>query len=87
MTPIDQLREKVLTLQNALLTAHPSMPVLLREIHQNLKADEELVTLLTEEEIGVIVNGLQKQTQTTIIAAITKKGTGKSLKKTTLADL
>lgn len=88
MTPIEQLKEKVLSLQNALLTAHPSMPVLLRDIHNNLKADEEIVTLLSEEDIGIIVSGLQKQTQTVIIAATMKKGNGsKSLKKVTLDDL
>lgn len=88
MTPIDQLREKVLTLQNALLTQHPSMPSLLRDIHNNLKQDEEIVTLLSEEEIGVIVNGLMKQTQTVILSAALKKGSGgKSLKKVTVDDL
>lgn len=87
MTPAEQLSEKVLSLQTALLTAHPSMPVLLREIHMNLKQDEEIVTLLSEEEIGIIVQGLARQTQTVIMATVIKKGTGKSLKKTTLADL
>jgi len=87
MSPIEQLREKVGTLQTALLEAHPTMPVLLREIHQNLKQDEEIVTLLSEEEIGIIVQGLMKQTNTVILAGIAKKGTGKSLKKTTLEDL
>lgn len=87
MTPTEQLQEKVLSLQTALLEAHPRMPVLLKEIHTQLKTDPEIVTLLTEEEIGIIVSGLMKQTQTTILAAVMKKGTGKSLKKTTLADL
>jgi hypothetical protein len=87
MTPIEQLQEKVGKLQEALLSAHPSMPVLLRDIHNHLKQDEECVTLLSEEEIGVIVNGLMKQTQTVIIQATLKKGPGKSLKKVTLADL
>jgi len=87
MTPIEQLKEKVLSLQTALLEAHPTMPVLLREIHNHLKQDEEVVTLLSEEEIGIIVQGLQKQTQTVIIEATLKKGPGKSLKKVTLADL
>jgi len=87
MDMVTQLKEKVLTLQTALLEQHPSMPVLLREIHNNLKQDEEIVTLLSEEEIGIIVQGLQKQTQTIILESVSKKGTGKSLKKTTLADL
>jgi hypothetical protein len=87
MTPIEQLKEKVGSLQEALLASNPAMPVLLREIHQHLKQDEEVVTLLTEEEIGIIVSGLKKQTQTAILTVTAKKGTGKSLKKTTLADL
>ena len=85
MTPAEQLKEKVTALQEALLAAHPTMPVLLRDIHQQLKADEEIVTVLSDEEIGIIVNGLQKQTQTVIINSIVKKGAGK--KKITLADL
>lgn len=87
MTPLEQLQEKVGSLQTALLEAHPRMPVLLKEIHNNLKQDEELVTLLSEDEIAIIVQGLQKQTNTTILLSVAKKGTGKSLKKTTLADL
>jgi hypothetical protein len=87
MTPVEQLKEKVLTLQTAILEAHPTMPVLLREIHQNLKADQEIVTLLSDEEIGIIVQGLMKQTQTVILSTIAKKGTGKSLKKTSVDDI
>lgn len=87
MTPIEQLQEKVGSLQEALLSAHPSMPVLLRDIHNHLKADPDVVTILSEEEIGIIVSGLQKVTQTKILDSIVKKGTGKALKKTTLADL
>lgn len=82
-----QLREKVGSLEAALLENHPMMPTLLREIHNVLKADAETVTILTDEEIGVIVNGLMRQTNTEILANATKKGTGKSLKKTTVEDL
>lgn len=79
MTPIEQLQEKVASLQSALLAQHPAMPGMLREIHTQLKADAELVTLLSEEEIGTIVSGLMRQTQTQIVtgtaakAAATKK--------------
>ena len=87
MTPAEQLQEKVGKLQEALLSAHPSMPVLLRDIHNQLKADPEVVTILSDEMIGIIVSGLMKQTNTVIMASVVKKGTGKSLKSTTLADL
>lgn len=87
MTNVEVLQEKVGSLREMLLTAHPGMPVMLREIHQKLKQDPEIVTILSEEEIGIIVSGLKRQTQVQILAAVAKKGTGKSLKKTTLADL
>jgi hypothetical protein len=87
MTPAEQLREKVASLQTALLKANPRMPVLLREIHTQLKSDEELVTILSDEEVGIIVTGLQRQTNAVILATVAKKGTGKALKKTTVDDI
>ena len=65
-------------LESALLSAHPSMPVLLREIHNHLKEDPEIVTLLSENAIGIIVNGLKVQTKTELSGstakALEKKG-------------
>jgi len=81
------VKEQIASLQSALLSAHPTMPVLLREIHKVLKADPEVVTLLNEEEIGVIVNGLSKQTQTTIATSISSAKKGKSIKSIGIADL
>lgn len=68
-----ELHEKVAALQEALLTAHPTLPVLLRTIHTQLRADPELVTTLTEDEIGILVNGLKKQTNTEIATAVVKE--------------
>lgn len=70
------LQIKVSELQNALLTLHPTMPVLLREIHNHLKKDPEIVTLMTEDEIGVVVNGLKRQTTTEIVTSISKSSKG-----------
>lgn len=81
-----QIKEKILSLQSALLSSHPTMPTLLREIHQTLKANPDCVTLLTEEEIGTIVNGLKKQTATEIATTALKSKT-KAIKNMTLADL
>lgn len=86
MTPAEQLKESVLNLQEALLTAHPQMPTLLRQIHAQLKADPTNVTLLSEEEIGVVVSGLKKQTQTTIATSLSKSKT-KSIKSIGIGDL
>jgi hypothetical protein len=67
-----ELKEKVATLQQALLDKHPTMPTLLREIHKTLKEQPENVVLLSEEEIAAIVNGLKAQTQTEFASIVTK---------------
>lgn len=80
-----QVREKILSLQDALTTAHPRMPTLLREIHTSLKSDPAVVTLLSEEEIATVVSGLQQQTKTILAASVVKKSSQtKSIKKITL---
>lgn len=76
-----ELVEKVTALQNALLTLHPTLPVLLRTIHNQLRADPELVTTLSEEEIGIIVNGLKRQTQTELVTAPVKASSASSALK------
>lgn len=86
MTPHEQTRESVASLQNALLTAHPQMPVILRTVLQKLKNDPDVVTLMTEEEIGVIVSAAKKHTGVEI-AAIAQKSKTKSLKTMTADDI
>jgi hypothetical protein len=81
------VKEQIATLQARILEAHPTLPLVLREIHKTLQADPEVVTLLTEEEIGIIVNGLSKQTQTTIATSLATKRTGKTIKSIGVADL
>lgn len=83
-TPQD-IAMKIAELDSMIKAAHPRMPMLLRDIHTILKNDPENVTLLSEEDIAVIVSGLKKQTQVEITATAMKKKT--SLKSTTLADL
>jgi len=63
LSGVDDIREKIASLQSHLLSAHPLIPSLLRTIHTQLKADPEIVTLLDESEIKVIVNGLQHTTK------------------------
>jgi restriction endonuclease S subunit len=81
-----QIKEKIASLQEQLLSQHPQMPTLLREIHATLKSYPEQVTLLSEEEICTIVSGLKKQTATEI-ATTALKSNKKSIKSMTLADL
>ena len=70
-----ELQEKVLKLKESLLAKHPSMPMLLREIHTTLRQYPENVTLASEEEIQIIVEGLMRQTGVEFALA-TSKGTG-----------
>lgn len=74
-----ELYDKVIELQTSLLDRHPRMPSLLREIHTALRAQPENVTLLSEDQISVIVNGLKVQTGVEFAAAATK-GTAKGIK-------
>ena len=81
---VDDIREKIATLQSHLLTAHPLIPTLLRTIHTQLKADPEVVTLLEEGEILTIVNGLQHVTKIKLVEV--SKPAKKSLKNMSLDD-
>ena len=87
MDTATQLNEAIADLSDKLLNAHPEMPILLRKIHQTLKKDPDCVTLLTEEQIGVIVNGLSKQTATVIATSISKGNKGKAIKNIGVDDL
>ena len=75
------LHEAIANLSNLILTAHPTLPVLLRTIHKQLREDPELVTILSEDEVGIIVNGLKKVTNTEIAASTVKSSTTAKLKK------
>jgi hypothetical protein len=82
----DQIREQIASLESMLLASNPTMPTLLRTIHTALSKDKDIVTLLTEEEIGVLVRGLMTHSNTVIATAAVKKTT-KSLKTMSLEDL
>lgn len=79
------LLEKIADLKNTLLEQHPRMPTLLREIYIACKKHPENVTLLTEDEIRVIVAGLEIQTGVKIAEAAAKST--KKTKKIAADDL
>jgi hypothetical protein len=85
MSQMNSIQMQIAELEQAMLAAHPRMPLLLKDIHTALKSDPANVTLLTEDEIGIIVAGLKKQTATEITATLMKKKT--SLKATSVDDL
>lgn len=83
------IRTKLDELESALLNAHPGMPTLLRDIHKTLKAQPDIVTLLSESDLAIIVRGLDKQTNAHLVATTLKptKATKASLKNVTSDDL
>ena len=68
-----ELQEKLASLESLIKEKHPRMPTLLQEIHAALKAQPENVTLLPEEEIAILVKGLQHQTGTFLAETAVKK--------------
>jgi len=82
-----QIREKLATLDKLLEDSAPGIASLLRDIHSQLKKDPDVVTILSEEECAIIVNGLKKQTATEIATSAAKSKPKKSLKNMSVADL
>jgi len=81
-TPIPQgfeLKERVSSLSDAILSKHPQMKNLLQEIWKTLRTYPENITLLSEQEIQTIVSGLKVQTQTEFAAQVTKPSASKTL--------
>lgn len=78
--PFD-LQEKLADLHGKIIDKHPAMPSLLRDIHSTLAQYPENVTLLSEQDIGIIVSGLKAHTQVQIVASTSKSAKSASLKK------
>ena len=87
MTPHESMSLKIAELGASVQAKLPNMPTILRDIHTILKNDHELVSVLSPEQIGVIVSGLSLQTQTTITTSVLSGGKGKSLKKISVDDI
>lgn len=75
MNQADMIKMQVASLQAALVANTPQIPGLLREIHKQLATNPDCVTLLTEEEIASIVQGLEKQADTVLVETTVKAAT------------
>lgn len=87
ITPHQAISIKLTELDQALKSAHPTMPALLQQIHRALSNDAETTTLLTSEEVAILVRGLSKQVDAVIQTSMLSGGKGKSLKKMTADDV
>lgn len=85
----DAIKQNIAAISQALLSNNPTLPVLLATIKRTLKNDPQLVTLLSEEDICAIVQGLDRQTGNYLANAMVKSKTSenKKLKNATAADL
>lgn len=83
------IKTKLDELEQLLLTNHPNMATALRDIHKTLKAQPDIVTLMSEEEIAIVVQGLAKQTNSQLVASTLKPSASKkkALTKVTSDEL
>lgn len=76
---IGPILQKIEELRISLHEVHPNMPNLLHDIWKQLKETPDCVTLLKPEQMGVIIQGLERQTNIKLTESISKpKGTKKS---------
>ena len=87
ISPAFEIQEKLASLELALIGKLPTIKTLLRDIHRSLKGDPDTVTILSEEECGILVEGLKYQTKVEIATTATKAKPKKALSKMTVADL
>lgn len=87
---LEIVQSRIAELKHSLQQQIPGYEKLLHTIHRALQSDPETVTLLTEEQIGVICAGLSKRTDVKIATGAGTKGrlpSGKKLKDIDLDDI
>lgn len=71
-----QVLERLAQLQEALLIRDPLMATHLAAIHKSMIEHEEIVNLLTDDEIATIVGAQQAHTGISLVAEVTGKKAG-----------
>jgi hypothetical protein len=74
------IKMQLAELEAALNQKQPEFKTILRDIHTKLRQDPAIVTLLSDEEIGGILDGLKHHAQVEIIAPKAKKTASKETK-------
>ena len=85
--PIYQVMDRLEKIQDTMLRNDPELRTHLKEIHKLCKEYEELAHILTPEQIGVLMKGMQKYTAISIVTEDAKKPSSKKLGKLTTDDL
>lgn len=73
--------DKVNQLEEALLERHPLLPNLLREVYTALRKQPENAVLANEEELAIIVQGLDQQTGAALATLAVSQSKKPSAKK------
>lgn len=84
--PIFNVIERLTLIENKLIAQDPEIKTHLKVIHSELQQYEELAHLLTPEQIGVLMKGLQKHSAIQLVVEEQTKTRGKS-KKVSVDDL
>lgn len=91
LTQATQVIDLIAELAHRMQEASPGYESLLHQIHTILKKDDNLVHLLSDEQIGIVVSGLAKKKNVVIAVAAVKGGRSKSennrLKNLSLDDI
>jgi len=87
MTPHQEVEIKMAGLRAALLADTPQLPTILSQIKMYLSKNPEVVTILSEDEIGEIVRAAQHTAKVKLVENAVKAKGKKALKDTELEDL
>lgn len=80
------IEAKIANLKAKLDNNCKDFPILLKKIHAQVQGKPELLHILTDEQIGVIVQSLMVHTRTNIAAKITSKQKKEMLSQTVSLD-
>lgn len=82
-----EVSDRIVELRDAIHSAHPKMPGLLQEIWKTTQSYPEQVTLLTEDQMEIIIAGLEKVVDTDLANITLKSATsGKKSKVAITTD-
>lgn len=87
MTPIELIRMQIAKIDEHLGDKSQKLPYLLKEIRESLQQDDETVSLLTEEEIGIIVKGMSQAANIAVGKSLVKKTKASDLKNISIDSL
>ena len=89
MTPVEQIREKIIKLDTAIKEKHPRIEFWMADIHKMLiEQQKDIVQALTDEDIAAIVAGYEHVSKVKIAESAVKSAKSSArLKNTTVDDL